>query len=217
MSTIKPDLSKLRALLDELGRGKVRDELAGRVIEALAPVWDELSGARRTAMTAVKLGSTKPGQTDRAHDLRWDPPVLTFSVVRHGAAQLGSKRGERQLWSVNLDDASAIWGCRGYEQLKPNNARLNVRRLAESTVAALAAGPGTAHEGILWKSPESAKITLKRLLPRSDNKQTQTSRTGALRRYLLRLLIESGWRIDRDAPLTVSKPHLGAQADCGSQ
>jgi hypothetical protein len=42
----------------------------------LANCWHELEGAGQTAMQARKL--------DRAEDVSWNPPVLSFTIERHG-------------------------------------------------------------------------------------------------------------------------------------
>ncbi len=68
----------------------IRDHLAGespgaipwehaRDIEALlGDCWDRLAGSRQGGMRDHKL-------VGRTEDMNWQPPILTFSIERHGA------------------------------------------------------------------------------------------------------------------------------------
>jgi hypothetical protein len=61
----------------------------------LAGCWHEFVGAESQRMHAGKLG--------RMEDVRWEPPVLSFRIERHGAMGVGSTRAELQNWRVDLD------------------------------------------------------------------------------------------------------------------
>jgi hypothetical protein len=125
----EPDLQPLRSILAAIKPGKLSEEDVARVLPELAAVWDKVPGAIDTDMAARKLGpiSNKAGSEYRARTWVWEPPVLSFSIVRHGGAALGSKRGERQRWSVHLDEARASWVPDGFEQLVPNEPAGNSR------------------------------------------------------------------------------------------
>src|SRR5215831_20472355 len=75
----------LRSLLEELRNappGAIEGHAKYNVMHLLANCWHELEGAGETAMQARKL--------DRAEDVSWNPPVLSFTIERHGATVLGS-------------------------------------------------------------------------------------------------------------------------------
>ena len=58
----------------------------GRVAALLAGCWHEFVGAESQRMHAGKLG--------RIENVRWEPPVLSFRIERHGAMGVGSTRAE---------------------------------------------------------------------------------------------------------------------------
>ena len=69
----------LRSLLEELRNtphGAIEGHAKYKVMHLLANCWHELEGAGETAMQARKL--------DRAEDVSWNPPVLSFAIERHG-------------------------------------------------------------------------------------------------------------------------------------
>ena len=70
----------LRSLLEELRnapQGAIEGHAKYKVIHLLANCWHELEGAGETAMQARK-------KLDRAEDVSWNPPVLSFTIERHG-------------------------------------------------------------------------------------------------------------------------------------
>src|SRR3954447_10470619 len=62
--------------------GDLAEEIAGRIESLLAACWDDLAG-NEGGMTGRKI----PGRTE---DLKWNPPILTFRIERHGAFVAGS-------------------------------------------------------------------------------------------------------------------------------
>ena len=80
-------------------------------------------------MEAYKLG--------RMEDISWNPPVLSFTIERHGGTVMGSTRAELQNWNVNVETRSATCGVGGHRQLEPMQARLNVKPMAEEIVASI--------------------------------------------------------------------------------
>ena len=88
----------------------------------LANCWHELKGAGETAMQARKL--------DRAEDVSWNPPVLSFTIERHGATVLGSSRAELHRWSVNMHQRTARCERGRYSQLLPTAPRPDVKATA---------------------------------------------------------------------------------------
>ncbi len=57
------------------------------------------------------------GKLGRMEDVRWEPPVLSFRIERHGAMGVGSTRAELQNWRVDFDLKPAQCECsRGYRQ-----------------------------------------------------------------------------------------------------
>ena len=48
-------------------------------------------------------------------DLACNPPNLCFSIDRHGGTVMGSKRAERQTWTLNLETLTAMPGLSGID------------------------------------------------------------------------------------------------------
>lgn len=91
--------------------------------------WDHLAGADEESLASYKLSRTeKP---------RWEPPVLTFLIERHGGTVLGSSRADLQQWTVDLDSRTAEAVHAGHRQLRAMNARLDVRRLVRDVARAV--------------------------------------------------------------------------------
>jgi hypothetical protein len=99
----------------------------------LAKCWHELEGAGETAMTELKL--------DRAEDLRWDPPILSFVIERHGGTVLGSSRAKLHEWRVDLDRKTAHCERGRYRQLRPAAPKFDVKAPAARVVDAVTEGP----------------------------------------------------------------------------
>lgn len=70
-----------------------------RVAMRLAGCWHEFARSASKRMHAGKLG--------RMEAVRWDPPVLSFTIERHGAMSAGSTRAELQQWRIDLDRKTA--------------------------------------------------------------------------------------------------------------
>jgi hypothetical protein len=64
-------------------------------------------------------------------DVRWDPPVLSFTVERQGAMSMGSTRAELQHWLVDIDRRTAR--CerkRSYRQALPRAEAVKTEPIA---------------------------------------------------------------------------------------
>lgn len=55
----------------------------------------------------------------RMEQVRWEPPVLSFIVERHGETVNGSTRAELQHWEVAVENRTARIVKTGQRQLKP--------------------------------------------------------------------------------------------------
>jgi hypothetical protein len=64
---------------------------------------DAKRGADETAMEGWKVS--------RAEELSWNPPILSFTIERHGATARGSSRAELHEWTVTLHEGTAHWAA----------------------------------------------------------------------------------------------------------
>jgi hypothetical protein len=99
----KIDLNRLREKLRLRPAGPVDNlEFEG----LLASCWQELEGNQDGGMKSYKL-------IKRTRSLRWDPPMLTFGIERHGPTKRGSVYAHEQFWAVNVERGTAeITGSR---------------------------------------------------------------------------------------------------------
>jgi hypothetical protein len=75
----------------------------------LSEVWDDLGGDEG-GMTGQKL-------VGRMKHIEWHPPVLSFSIERHGGTVLGSTRAEVQQWCVDIDRQIASCESTGHRSM----------------------------------------------------------------------------------------------------
>lgn len=162
--------------------GPVRhtDQLA----ERLANAWDALGGSHAGGMGAKKLYG-------RVEEPRWDPPVLTFRIERHGGAAMGSTRARLHEWSVNVDDFSARVREAGYRQLVPMQKRLDTKRIAEDLAGQIRRGADD--ERLKWCGCDKVRIEIATVIPDSGPKQTVAGRRKRLREQLAAVLDKDGW------------------------
>ena len=91
----------------------------------LAEVWDDLGGDDG-GMAGCKL-------IGRMERVEWHPPVLAFTIERHGGTAIGSTRAELQRWSVKISTAgrrrasgpvtASLRRCRGGSMSGPSPRR----------------------------------------------------------------------------------------------
>jgi hypothetical protein len=185
--------STLQTLLNELKDtppGPIDATAYDKIINLLAACWGGLKGANDTSMEPWKL--------DRAEDLSWNPPCLTFTVERHGATMLGSSRAELQTWSVDLQlGAARCWSGR-YRQLSPTASRLDVKPIAARVREAVQQGPAAScalvKDGIVvWNGNNQLSIKHGALIPGGGYEQTVAGRRRRFRNELERLMKDIGW------------------------
>jgi hypothetical protein len=177
----------LKERLDTFPLGEAADERVEREIaDLLADCWHEFYGSRAEGMHAGKLR--------RLEYLRWDPPVLSFTIERHGGLVMGSTRADLQVWHIDLDRKTAE--CergRRYRQLLPRAETVRVEPIAKELAKRIASAK--ADKRLKWQSADTVRILMSKVFSyESGFKQTISGRRKRLRAKLGPLLAESGWR-----------------------
>jgi hypothetical protein len=192
---IRATSTSVRSLLEALENtaGTIEGDLKRQIIDLLVECWDELTGARDTAMDASKLC--------RVEELSWDSPILSFKIERHGGTVQGSSRAELHGWQVNLHEATAHCAQGGHRQLKPAAPRLDVRPIAEQICAAVQLGPREEcdfkrRDILKWKSADEVRIRHGDLIPDEGPQQTVAGRRRRLRKELKDRMESIGWKLD---------------------
>lgn len=182
-SSINDDLQSLRAYLDGINPGAIED--AGDLEGLLSGYWEHLDTGHGGGMKPDKLNG-------RMEDVAWDPPYLTFTIERHGGTVLGSKRGELQHWSVNVEEGKANLGHSGHRQLRPNAPRLDVRPLAEEVVRIIVSGQ--ADDRVKRLADGRVRVVAGKVIPDDGGpKQTLQGRRKRFRADLEKHLAKHGW------------------------
>ena len=147
-------ISELRSYLDGLDRDSEVDP--SKLTQLLSEAWEEFKGSDEGGMEAYKLHG-------RVEDPIWEPPVLTFTIERHGAAAMGSIRAELQSWDLDLDSRTARCGTCGHREISPRNPPIRVAPIAEQIVASILGGKQD--ERIKWRADGSAEVQTGMLFP----------------------------------------------------
>jgi hypothetical protein len=174
-------MKELAEALASLTAGEVADDARGKIVSLLESCWSELSGAHQGGMASDKLY--------RAEELRWDPPVLSFVIERHGATVNGSSRAALQTWWIDPGKNVASFVETGYRRLTPRAARLDVKKVAASVCEAVLLGPGSDYslvqrEIVIWNGVNEIDVWHGKLVSGS-NQQTITSRRKRFRKELI--------------------------------
>jgi len=170
----------------------------GELDALLARYWEELEGGDAEGMSGYKLHG-------RMEQVVWEPPILQFSIERHGATALGSTRAEVHDWTVDVEQRSASLSGTGIRQLYPMQARLDVGPMAKEITESIV--NHREDPRWRWQKDGSVRILIGKVLPAdSAVKQTLEGRRRRFRQVVEEYLTDSGWpkvRVDvYSAPTT---------------
>jgi hypothetical protein len=164
-----------------------------RLVEMLKESWNHFKGSGAEGMGVSKL--------DRIEGLRWDPPVLRFTIERHGGTVMGSTRAELHEWMVNIDDSTAVSTRLGFRQMEQIARPLKVAPLVEELVQLIEEG---AEDERLKRSGDGQRVTvsLRKAIDKAEvqqgaasgYKQTEQGRSKRLGKALRTELEQRGWR-----------------------
>jgi hypothetical protein len=187
------ELMELKAILNNLQCGSIPPDIQEQVLDLVTTCWGEFEGSGATEMEARKIcrdGGPK--------DLTWDPPEFSFTIDRHGGTVMGSKRAERQTWTLNLQMLTATPGVSGYRQLRPNSPKFDVTPVAKDICEAVQRGPATPSDfvdrGIVeWRGNDEIRVKHADLVPNEGPNQTISGRRKRLRDKLQSEMKAIGW------------------------
>lgn len=182
---MKTELETVQEYLAGLPAGKV--ENPAHVVTLLAPVWDQLEGGTETEMAGFKLHN-------RTEGMHWEPPLLTFEIVRHGAAVLGSIYAEIQIWTVDLQKKTAtVTDTNRRRVIGERQSPVNVEPIADEIADAIR--NGREDPRLKWYSESKVQVRIgKVLLAKSAVRQTLDGRRARLREAIRKRLQPLSWR-----------------------
>lgn len=165
-----------------LPSGPVAD--VSTVEQLLATAWDELSGDDG-GMEGYKL-------LNRMEDVRWEPPILSFQIERHGGTVLGSTRAEIQHWSVDVEQKTVALVKSGRRQLRPRAKPFLMKAVIAEVITAIR--DGKSDDRIRWDGPDKVKLKTNELFPNgSAFRMTLAGRRKAFRSLVTAALVAEGW------------------------
>lgn len=176
-------IDMLHRYLVLLPSGPITD--SDKLVRLLADTWGEFSGDN---------GDIIPGKhLNRMEDVAWNPPLLTFTIERHGDTVMGSTRATLQEWTVDVEKKIVACVETRYRQLRPNEARLVVAAIAEEVVAQIV--NHQKDHRLKWYADGRVRVLVGKVLPEgSAMKQTLAGRRKRFRAAVKERLAGRGWR-----------------------
>jgi hypothetical protein len=169
-----------------LDPGEVSDTT--RVTQALSHCWHNLKGSAEGGMSGEKLH-------DRMEHVRWDPPVLSFVIERHGGAALGSTRAELQEWEVDVREGTASLCHTRHRQIRPRRAAMKKAdmEVIANEIADHVAN-GETDDRIRWLPDGAVHVVVSRIIPDySAPKETIAGRRRLFREVMESVMDARGW------------------------
>ena len=157
----------------------------GKLARLLADHWHEFSGDVGGMEGRKLLG--------RMEDVVWNPPLLTFTIERHGGTVMGSTRATVQEWTVDVEKKTVACVEARHRQLHPNQPRLDVGSIAEEIVAQIV--NRQQDHRLKWYADGRVQVVVGKVLPEgSAAKQTLAARRKRLRAAVRERLVGHGWQ-----------------------
>jgi hypothetical protein len=185
------EIKKLIEFLEPLKPGSIQDQpnenpsKPGTLLERLVfECWHEFEGGDSEKMQGYKI-------LHRMEKPIWNPPILSFTMERHGATVAGSIRADIQEWRLNIETLKADCETVGRRQVNPMDQRLNVGPIAEE-IAHLIQTHKT-DERLKWNKDGSVRVLIGKIIPETV-KQTTMGRRKRFRIALKESLTKVGWQ-----------------------
>jgi hypothetical protein len=151
-------IHKLIDFLKDVSPGTIPTNLNGELFQLVVATLHEFSGSAETRMEPWKISRDAGPE-----DVTWSPPLLSFTIERHGGTVLGSTRAEKQRWTLNLESRTADYSQIGFRQLYPKAPKLDVRGLADEVCKAVREGPSSTSRHIsggviVWENDDELTV-----------------------------------------------------------
>ena len=173
--------------LELINAGPISD--SSELGSLLSGCWEKFDGSNAESMKGDKLSG-------RMKNVRWEPPILTFDIDRHGGTVMGSSRAEVHGWEVDTHKQTAICGKINHRQCRPMAPRLNVVQLAEEIAGLIVERKND--EQLRWNDDGSVRVLIGKVLPEgSAVKATLAGRRKRFREAMKQYLEEKNWRMLR--------------------
>jgi hypothetical protein len=157
---------------------------ASELEKLLSSCWDQFDGSDAEGMAGYKLHR-------RMEKVSLNPPLLTFTIERHGGIIMGSSRASLHDWRLDLSDKTAVVYGSGHRQLTPMQPRVNVEPLAQETAELILNRQND--ERLKWHVDGSVTVHIGTIIADEAAKQTVGGRRKRFREALNRIVTTAGW------------------------
>ena len=173
----------LRDLLSTMPPGHMSDGDCLQVLAELSQCWESIPGSDVKSTTADKLR--------RAEEVYWTPPILSFTLERHGGTVLGSSRASLHYWEVDTERPEARIVNTSVRQLSPKAQVMDIDAKANE-IATLILN-GVDDRRVTWlEDRQRVQVNIGEVIPQT-NPQTTQGRRKRFRAILESLMSEANW------------------------
>ncbi len=166
-----------------LNESRISDDSRLKILELLETCWQFLKGSDEQSTFSSKIY--------RAEKLRWNPPILSFQLERHGATVNGSSRADLHSWEIDIDEGTAAIVKTGRHQLEKMASKMDVKAKAIEIAEEIL--NGRTHQAFSWdKDHDFVVITISQIIPETIPQTTQ-GRRKRFRVNLEEILQNQGW------------------------
>ena len=176
-------IETLKEYLSSLQSGPIKDvtELEG----FLSSAWEECEGSGG-GLSGYKI-------MGRLEDVKWDSPLLSFTIERHGAVKYGSSRAELQDWVFDISDGTTSYTASRYRQIHKISLPLKTKPLAEKVGKLIIACENS--KQLEWRDNKTCvKVIIGVVIPDDAATQTVVGRRKRFRKDLTEFLKSYGWQ-----------------------
>lgn len=148
--------------------------------------WDQIEGSDQGKMEGFKL-------LHRMEEVFWSPPILKFSIERHGATVGGSIWAGIQEWKLNVETREAICEENRRRQVSPKApalTRSHVKSMAEEIVRLIL--DHVEDERLKWNRDGTVRVQIGEIIP-EGKKETTIGRRKRFRIAVEELLANKAW------------------------
>ena len=176
-------MKPLRDLLSNMPPGHLSNGDCLQVLAELSQCWESIPGSEVESTAADKLR--------RAEEVCWTPPILSFTLERHGGTVLGSSRASLHYWEVDTEQPEARIVKTSARQLSPKAQVMDIDAKANE-IATLILN-GVDDRRVTWlEDRQRVQVNIGEVIPET-NPQTTQGRRKRFRAILESLMSEANW------------------------
>lgn len=177
-------MKSLQDLLSTMPPGHLSDDDCLRTLAELSQCWESIPGSDVKSTTADKLR--------RAEEVCWTPPILSFTLERHGGTVLGSSRASLHCWEVDTAQPEARIVNTSVRQLSPKVQVMDIEKIANEIATLILNGTGDDPRVTWLEDRQRVQVNIGEVIPQT-NPQTTQGRRKRFRAILESLMSEANW------------------------